>query len=191
MESQAAPSAAAGRRSLRMVATLIALAIFVGGFIVFAAWNGTWYQTWKSIHVLAAIVWVGGGVMLQLLAAQILKTNDPDRLAKFAKDVEYISLRTFIPASLVLLALGFVLMDQGGWEYKFWVIFALVGFGLSFLSGVLVISPESGRVAKLTAQRGGVDAEIAGRIERLLLYSRVELALIALIAMDMVLKPGL
>ena len=174
-----------------MVATVLALGLFVGGFIAFAAWNGTWYQTWLAIHVLAAIVWVGGGVMLQLLAVQILKTNDPERLAKFARDVEYISLRTFIPASLVLLVLGFVLMDQGGWEYKFWVIFALVGFALSFLSGVLVISPEAGRVAKLTAERGGVDDEIAGRIERMLLYSRIELALIALIAMDMVFKPGL
>ncbi len=34
-------------------------------------------------------------------------------------------------------------------------------------------------------------AEIGARIERLLLYSRVELAVLALIAMDMVLKPGL
>jgi hypothetical protein len=36
-----------------------------------------------------------------------------------------------------------------------------------------------------------VDDEIAGDIERLLLFSRVELAVLALIAMDMVLKPGL
>jgi hypothetical protein len=32
---------------------------------------------------------------------------------------------------------------------------------------------------------------MGARIERILPYSRVELALIALIAMDMVLKPGL
>ena len=51
--------------------------------------------------------------------------------------------------------------------------------------------PETGRIGKLIEERGGVDAEIGARIERILLYSRVELALIALIAMDMVLKPGL
>ena len=62
---------------------------------------------------------------------------------------------------------------------------------LSFLSGVLLISPESGKIGKLIEERGGVDAEIGARIERILLYSRVELALIALIAMDMILKPGL
>ena len=60
----------------------------------------------------------------------------------------------------------------------------------SFLSGVL-ISPETGKIGKLIEERGGVDAQIGARIERILLYSRVELALIALIAMDMVLKPGL
>jgi uncharacterized membrane protein len=174
-----------------MAVTLVALGLFVGGFVTFAAWNGTWYQTWKAIHILAAITWVGGGIMIQLLAFQILKTNDPEKLAKFAKDVDYVSMRTFIPASLVLLALGFVLMDQGGWEYKFWVLFALAGFTVSFLVGALFLGPESGRVGKLIAARGAVDDEIGGRIERLILYSRIDLALIALIAMDMVLKPGL
>ena len=62
--------------------------------------------------------------MIQLLALRIMRANDPAQLAKFANDVEAVSLRAFIPASLVLLALGFVLMDQGGWEYKFWVVFA-------------------------------------------------------------------
>jgi len=51
--------------------------------------------------------------------------------------------------------------------------------------------PESARVGKLIETRGGVDQEAATRIERLILYSRIDIALIALIAMDMVLKPGL
>lgn len=190
MESEAAAPAPA-RSNLRLVATLVALTIFVGGFVAFAAWNGTWYQTWKAIHVLAALVWVGGGVMIQLLASRILRTEDPERMAKFAKDVEHVTTRTFIPASLVLLALGFVLMDQGGWEYKFWVVFALAGFALSFVAGAGFLGPESARVGKLIETRGGLDQEAATRIERLILYSRIDIALIALIAMDMVLKPGL
>jgi len=191
VQSEAAAPAPA-RSSLRLAATVVALAIFVGGFVAFAAWNGTWYQTWKAIHVLAAIVWVGGGIFIQLLAVRIMKPDDPNELARFAKNVEVVSLRAFVPASLVLLTLGVVLMDQGGWDYgKFWVMFAMVVFVLSFLSGVAVLGPESGRIGKLIEERGGVDAEISGRIERLLLYSRIDIAFIALIAMDMVLKPGL
>lgn len=189
MESEATAPAPA-RSNQRLVATVLALGIFVGGFIAFAVWNGTWYQTWKAVHVLAAIVWIGGGVMIQLLALRIMKANDPGEMARFSKNVEFVSMRTFLPASLVLIVLGFVLMSQGHWEYKFWVVFALVGWGASFFNGLLFLGPESGRIAKLIAARGGVDAEISGRIERLLLYSRVELAILALIAMDMVLKPG-
>ena len=126
MESEATATAPA-RSNLRLLATVLALGIFLGGFIAFAAWNGTWYVTWKALHVLMAIIWIGGALMIQLLALRIMRTSEPERLATFAKDAEYISLRLFVPSSLVLLALGFVLM-AGGWDYKFWVIFALAGF---------------------------------------------------------------
>jgi len=192
MESEAVQRPATETRSnSRLAATALALAIFVGGFIAFAAWNGTWYVTWKAIHVLAAIVWIGGGLMIQLLAWRILRTDEPERLARFTKDVEFVSMRTFIPASLTLVVLGFVLMSKGNWDYDFWVIFALVGWALSFISGAFYIGPESGRIGKLIEARGGIDAEIGRRIERILLHSRIELALIALIAMDMIIKPGL
>jgi uncharacterized membrane protein len=165
-------------------------AAFAGAFIAFAAWSGSWYATWKALHVLTAIVWVGGALMIQLFAFRILQESDSDRIAKFTKDVETIGMRTFIPASLILVVLGFVLVHQAHWQWKFWLVFALVIWALSFVSGAAFLGPESGRIGKLIEERGGVDDEVQMRIERILLHSRVELVLIALIAMDMVLKPG-
>jgi ABC-type uncharacterized transport system YnjBCD permease subunit len=98
-------------------------------------------------------------------------------------------MRTFVPSSLILVVLGFVLMHQGHWSWDFWAIFAIVVWALSFVSGAFFLGPESGRISKLIEERG-VDAEVKRRIERILFHSRVELVLIALIAMDMVLKPG-
>src|SRR5262249_26188004 len=46
----------------------------------------TWYTFFKSVHVLAAAIWVGGGVMIQALAFRITRTGDPARQATFAKD---------------------------------------------------------------------------------------------------------
>lgn len=171
-------------------ATAAILAAFVALFVTFAVWSGDWYQTWKALHVLMAIVWIGGALMIQLFAFRILKEREPRRIEEFTKDVEFIGMRTFVPASLVLVVLGFVLMHQGHWQWHFWAIFALVAWGLSFVSGAFFLGPESGRIGKLISERGGVDTEIQGRIERILFHSRVELVLIALIAMDMVLKPG-
>jgi uncharacterized membrane protein len=164
--------------------------LFLAAFVAFAAWSGSWYQTWKALHVLLAIVWVGGALMIQLFAFRILGESDGVRIAKFAKDVEVIGTRTFIPASLLLIVLGFVLVHEGHWPWTFWLVFAIVVWALSFVSGAFFLGPESGRIAKLIEERGGVDAEVQLRIERILLHSRVEMVLIALIAMDMVLKPG-
>jgi uncharacterized membrane protein len=171
--------------------TAAILASFAAGFVAFAVWAGSWYQTWKALHILMAIVWVGGALMIQLLAFQVLKADDPTRIEKFAKDIEVIGMRTFIPSSLILVVLGFVLIHMGRWPYAFWIVFAMVIWALSFISGAAFIGPESGRIGKLIEERGGVDADVRRRIERLLLFSRVELALLALLAMDMVLKPGL
>jgi uncharacterized membrane protein len=163
------------------------LGVFIAGTIAFAAWTDNWYQTFKALHVLMAIVWIGGAFIIQLFAFRILRENDDQRLAKFTRDVEFIGMRTFVPASLILVVLGFVLMHKGGWQYHFWVIFALVVWALSVVSGAFY----SGRVGRLIEERGGVDAEIRRRIEHLILHSRAELVLIALVAIDMVLKPGL
>jgi uncharacterized membrane protein len=163
---------------------------FVAVFVVFAAWSGAWYTTWKSLHVLMAIIWIGGAFMIQLFAFRVLKENDAGRMASFTKDVEFIATRTFIPASLILVVLGFVLMHQAHWAWHFWAIFAIVVWAISFVSGAFYLGPESGRISKLIEERGGVDAEVKRRVERILFHSRVELVLIALIAMDMVLKPG-
>jgi uncharacterized membrane protein len=185
----AAPSEA--RSALSSPTTTAAMgAAFVALFVVFAVWTGAWYQTWKALHVLMAIVWIGGALMIQLFAFRILKESDPRRIAEFAKDVEFIGMRTFIPSSLVLVVLGFVLMHQGHWAWHFWAIFAIAVWALSFLTGALYLGPTSGKIGKLIQERGGVDAEIQRRIEQLLFHSRVELVLLALVAMDMVIKPG-
>jgi uncharacterized membrane protein len=163
---------------------------FAAVFIAFAAWSGQWYTTWKALHVLFAIVWIGGALMIQLFAFRVLHEDDAGRLGRFASDVEFIAMRTFIPSSLLLVVLGFVLMHQGHWQWHFWALFAIVVWALSFLSGALYLGPTSGKIGKLIAERGGVDAEIKAKLEHLLFHSRVELVLIALVAMDMVLKPG-
>lgn len=74
-----------------------------------------WYEFALWVHVFAAIVWVGGALMIQLYAWRMLRTDDPFRLAAFAKDTEWIASRLFTPASIVLLAFGFVLVEEGNW----------------------------------------------------------------------------
>lgn len=147
------------------------------------------YQWYLMVHILMAVVWVGGSHMIQLMAARILKANDPQRLASFSKDVEFIGTRVFAPAALVLLVFGFLLVEEVDTGYPFWVVFGLAVFAFSFVSGIAYLGPESGRIGRLIEAEGAAHPEVQRRIKRILLYSRFELLLLVLVVIDMTIKP--
>lgn len=154
----------------------------------------TQYNELKFVHVLAAVVWVGGAVTSQVYAVLAVRTNDPVKVAAFAGDTEFVGTRIFLPAALILLVSGVLTVRESGgaWDYsQGWVRFGLVVIALSILTGAGFLGPESGRIAKAT-KTGGVEApEVQARIRRIFLVSRVELVLLLAVVFDMVVKPGL
>jgi hypothetical protein len=147
------------------------------------------YQWYLMVHILMAVVWVGGAHLIQLLAVRILKADDPHRLAAFAKDADWIGTRVFAPSALLLLVFGFLLVEETDIGYPFWVQFGLGVFAYSFVSGLLFLGPEAGRISKLVAARGAADPDVQRRIRRILLFSRFELLLLVLVVVDMTIKP--
>jgi uncharacterized membrane protein len=149
----------------------------------------TWYEFALWVHVFGAVVWVGGALATQVFGIRILRARDPVRLAGFAKDAEWIGTRVFMPASILLLAFGFVLVEEADWGYPFWVVFGLAVLGLSVLTGMAFLGPESGRIGKLIEEHGVEYPEVQARIKRILVLSRVELVLLIAAVFDMVVKP--
>ena len=148
------------------------------------------YELLKTIHVLAAVIWVGGGVFGQLLAYRIRKTNDTGRLAALGKDSEWIGTHVFLPASLLLLGMG-IWMTIDAWAFEdTWIIIGIAGMLFSVFTGMLFLGPESKRLAVLLEDPTTQESVIAQRIDRLLLASRIELAVLLLVVVDMVIKPG-
>ena len=143
-------------------------------------------------HLLAAMVWVGGGIMVQMF---YLRTRGAggEALGHFARTVDWVGMRVTTPAALLVLIFGILLVTEvDGYDFgQFWITAALAMFGISFLTGAAFLGPETGRLGKLMDERPADDPEIARRIARLVVVSRVELTLLVLIVLDMVLKPGL
>ena len=133
----------------------------------------TAYQFYLTVHILAAVVWVGGAAITQVYAARAMADPSPERLAGFARDAGFVGKAMFTPASLVLVVFGFLLVSEGNWSLgSTWLIFALAVFAASFAVGV-----------------GSTEA--TRRIERIFLVSRIELLFLMLVVVDMVVKPGL
>jgi len=130
-------------------------------------------------------------VVIQLFALRALGTDDPVRIAGFAKDTEWVAMRTFMPAGLVLVAGGIWLVAEGNWGFNhFWIVFGLAVYAASFLTGALFLGPESGRIGKLVDEHGVEHPEAQRRIRRIFALSRIELLLLIAVVFDMTVKPS-
>ena len=149
----------------------------------------TSYTVLKTIHVLAAIYWVGGNSVTQVLAIRARRSRDPVRIVQLLKDAEFVGQRTFLPASLILIASAFLLIADGNLDWELWLVLALIGWIVTTLVGAAWLGPETGRISKLADSQGPESAEVQARIARIFFVSRIDLALLVLIVIDMVIKP--
>jgi uncharacterized membrane protein len=152
----------------------------------------TLYEWLVLVHIVMAVVWVGGGATLNILAIRAQRAKDPDRLVALARDVEWVGTRVFTPASIVLLIAGIWAVSEGNWEFsQAWISIGFAGYIASFLAGVLFFGPESGRIAKLAAAEGAASPTVQARLSRLLTFTRIELVILLVVIWAMVTKPGL
>jgi uncharacterized membrane protein len=150
----------------------------------------TWYTFFKSLHVVAAALWVGGAFIIQAYAFRILRSNDARRTADFAKDTEIVSMRVFIPTTWILLlaAIGMMVNLDLSWGEN-WVVLGLISWTLSFVLGAGFLGPESGRISKIVESEGPESPAAQARIRRILLVSRLELVILLTVIVNMVVKP--
>ncbi len=92
----------------------------------------------------------------------------------------------FVPASLVVILAGVGLMIEGSWDWgQLWVVFALVTFGASFVTGLFVISPMAKRLPAV----GPATPQGQDLIRRLFTVLRIDLAYMYAIVFAMTVKP--
>jgi uncharacterized membrane protein len=150
----------------------------------------TWYSLFKSLHVIAAVIWVGGAAMIQAYAFRILRTGDGRRQADFSKDTEVVGMRVFVPASLILFLAAIAMMVNLHWSWnQNWIVLGLIAFGLSFVLGAGFLGPEGGRIAELIEREGPDSPAVQARIRRILTVSRCELIVLLTVIVNMVVKP--
>ncbi|HEU4971865.1 MAG TPA: DUF2269 family protein [Gaiellaceae bacterium] len=146
----------------------------------------TWYEFLLFVHITAAVIWLGGAFTFQMYGFVVRRGGDPEEMARFAGRAGSLAERMFVPASLVVILAGIGLMIEGNWDWgQLWVIFALVTFAASFLTGVLVISP----IAKRIPVVGPTTPAGQALIERLFTILRIDLCFMYAIVFAMVVKP--
>lgn len=143
-----------------------------------------------TVHVLAAVVWVGGGTMLHVFGRLALSSGDRARMNQYAIDASKIGPRMFAPLSFLLLVMGFLLVEEVGYDQgALWIILAEIGWVISFVIGVgYYPRAERKRVAAIEAS--GLDGEaFLENFRTIMRVNQTELLILLLVVVDMTIKP--
>jgi uncharacterized membrane protein len=152
----------------------------------------SWYEFLLFVHIAMAAIWVGGTVMIQFFALRILGSGEPARQVALGTDVEWISTRLIVPASLLAVVSGVLMVvDAEAWSFgDDWIVIGLVLFAITFVAGTAFFGPESKRIGKLAAVEGPTSPLVQARTRRILALSRPDIVLLFLLVFDMSAKPS-
>ena len=142
----------------------VGVVVLAAIFAFDSAWYTHWYALFRTVHILFAVFWVGGGLMITVLALRAERSRNPEELAIIARQAAFAGEKLFAPAGLV-------------------------GYGLTFVTGIGVLAPLAKKITVLVDKQGATAPETQAAIQRILLIARFDVALLLLVVADMVTKP--
>jgi uncharacterized membrane protein len=107
------------------------------------------YSILKYMHVVLAILWLGGGMAL-IVAGRLFQAG-PDRAPFLAvvDQVVALSPRIFIPASILLLVSGLAMVWTAGLGWPAWIVLGIAGIAFTAIFGIIKLKSlaDSAQVA--------------------------------------------
>ena len=148
------------------------------------------YQVLLFVHIVCAVIWVGGAFAIQALAVLVSRSDDPMELPRLGRNLEIIGTKVFMPAAVLLFLAGVVMTIQN-WSFgNTWIAVSIALWILSALGGAIYLGPRAKRAAALFDAEGPSSVAARELIGRLFIVSRVELVSFAVIIALLVFKPG-
>jgi uncharacterized membrane protein len=148
------------------------------------------YEWLMFLHVLTAMVWVGGLVALFAFGTYVLRTGEDTAVARFIASLRVVGPLVLTPAAVLVLLLGLWMVgDNAAWSFgQTWIWFSLALLAVAVLVGAVFLSR-----AALAAERAAKAGDQAGARQQLRRWSWGILLILLLLVVatwNMVFKPG-
>jgi uncharacterized membrane protein len=148
------------------------------------------YELYLFIHIAAAVVWVGGGLMTFILGARASRAGDEMKMKGLVDDMAVLSKKFFVPSSLIVVIAGVLMIVDGPWSFdQLWIVLGLVGYAATFATGLAVFEPTTRRISAAVERDGGFSAAAVAETRRLLILGRLDVLVLFLVIADMTFKP--
>jgi uncharacterized membrane protein len=148
------------------------------------------YDILKFVHVLAAIVWVGGAVLFHVLAGRAVATEDPVRVQGLISDSAHLGKRYFSPAAITVLVFGVIAVLNGGYGFEhLWIVGGIVGIIASIVLGAGILGRTSEALEE-HMKTSGLDDTVRAGLAKMRMVSSIDLLILVGVVFLMVVKPG-
>ena len=136
-----------------------------------------------SIHVLAAVFWVGGGFLLNVAMLLAGRSGDPGARLAAMRLAYFVGPRVFLPLALIVLGSGIWMTEKYFDWGELWIQLGLIGLVTAISVALLYLTPRSARA--VAAMEAGIPpppgrnwVPIVGRLNLLLVSAVVVLMVI-------------
>jgi len=149
------------------------------------------YTVLLALHILFAVLWVGGAGTLHAIGRLAAASGDRQRMLQFSKDAEFLGPRFYAPLSLGLLVAGILLVNEVGYDQsELWIMLAYTAWLISFAIGIGYY-PRVGRKRDTILATDGLESDaFLANYKQVATVSLVELTILLLVVIDMAIKPG-
>jgi len=149
------------------------------------------YELLLFLHVVFVILWVGAGSVFHFMGLRAERAEDNEAIEQIFKNIANLGTSFFLPSSLLVLVFGLLLVwDSDVWSFRFlWIDLGLVGFAITFLTGLLWIKPQSEKIAEMIEREGGMTPTSLTLARRMVVFGRLDYVVLYLVVADMIAKP--
>jgi len=149
------------------------------------------YEFWLAVHILCAVLWVGGGVSVHILGRWTMKSGDAERMVAFNNDALKLGNRFYAPLAIVLIIAGVGLVEEVGYAYSdLWITLGFLGWFFSLAVGIGYYPRQGRKIDAAIASEGPSSAAALDGIRQVLLVNSIEILVLVLVVIDMAIKPG-
>lgn len=139
----------------------------------------------KSVHVLAAVFWVGAGFALNVAMSLAMRVEDPGQRVATLRLAAFFGPWVFTPLALIVLASGIWLTSKYFDFADLWITLGFVGLIAAALVALLYLAPQAR--AALAAIAQGSPLQPNPWVPRV---ARLNLLLLSAVVVIMVIQPS-
>jgi uncharacterized membrane protein len=152
---------------------------------------GMVYTLFKFLHIVGAIVWIGGVISVNVISVRIAREKNAAALAAMSRQSRFYGTAIIGPAAGVTLLAGIVMIAASGLGMPLWAIWGLAAVLVSMALGATLIRRAGEELSEIAATATPGDQRLSALQQRLSTLNIINVLVLLSAVWAMVFKPTL